>query len=77
MDEAHRVDGIEGHDDFGSVELGPLLRHIVITHEVDEVTARHVVHHHVQVAVVLERIVQLTHTNNTSKCTGHGLKENV
>ena len=71
MDEAHRVDGVEGHNDLSSVELGPLLRHIVITHEVDEVSPGHVVHHHVQVAVVLERIVQLAH-NNTAKCTGHG-----
>ena len=56
---SHGVDGIESHDDLGTVELGPLLRYVVIAHEVNKVTTRHVIHHHVQIACILERKVQL------------------
>ena len=62
MYEAHRVNGVQGHDNLGRVELGPLLWDVVVAHQVDDVAAGHVVHHHVQVALVLERIVQLAKT---------------
>ena len=71
MDKAHGVDGVQRHDNLCSVELGPLLRDVVVTHEVDEVSTGHVVHHHVQVAVVLERIVQLVERYTSGKSTGH------
>ena len=66
MYEAHRVNGVQGHDNLGSVELGPLLWDVVVAHQVDDVAAGHVVHHHVQVALVLERIVQLSEKNEAN-----------
>ena len=54
MYEAHGVDSIQGENDFCTVKFGPLFRHVIVRHEVDEVTAGHVVHHHVQVLGVLE-----------------------
>jgi len=65
MNKVHGVDGIEGQDDLSTVELGPLLRHVIVAHQVDQVSARHVVHYHIQVLSVLKCIVQLharTHT---------------
>lgn len=58
---SHRVYSIQGQNHFSAIELGPLLRDIVIAHEVDQVSTRHVVHHHVQVAGILEWVVQLQH----------------
>jgi hypothetical protein len=52
--EAHGVDNIDGENQLGTVEACPLLWQVVVAHKVDEVTARHVVHHHVQVLVVLK-----------------------
>lgn len=54
VDEAHGVDGIQCHDHFSCVELGPLLWHIVCAGEIHQVSSRHVLHYHVQVAVILE-----------------------
>jgi len=62
MNESHRVDGVEGQHHFGTVELGPFLRNVVVTHQVDQITTRHIVHHHVEVFIILERIVQLQRT---------------
>jgi len=50
---------VESEHDFCAVELGPLLRYVILAHEVDEVTSGHVVHHHVQVARILKCIVKL------------------
>ena len=59
MYESHGVYGVEGQHHLRAVELGPLLRNVVVGHEVDKVATRHVVHDHVQVLLVLEREVQL------------------
>jgi len=60
MDEAHGVNGIQGHHHLRRVELGPLLRHVVGAGEVDQVASRHVLHHHVEVVLVLEGAAQLS-----------------
>lgn len=60
MDEAHGVDGFQSHHHLCRVELGPLLRHVVGAGEVHQVSARHVLHHHVQEVLVLEGTAQLT-----------------
>ncbi len=52
--EVHGVYGIQCQHDLRAVELGPLLWDVIITHQIDEVTARHIVHHHIQILVVLE-----------------------
>lgn len=59
VDEAHGVDAIQCQHHLGSVEASPLLRDIVVAHQVDQVTAWHVLHDHVEVAVVLECIEEL------------------
>lgn len=59
MDEAHGVDAIQRQHHLGGVEAGPLLGDIVVAHQVDQVSAWHVLHDHVEVAVVLECIEQL------------------
>src|SRR6218665_61968 len=59
VNETHGVDGCQGENDLCAVELGPFFWYVVVAHEVNEVTAWHVVHHHVQVFVVLEGEVQL------------------
>ena len=64
MDESHFVDGVEGENHLGAVELCPLLGDVVVAHEVDQVTTGHVVHHHVQVPRVLEGVVQLEGREN-------------
>lgn len=59
VNEAHRVNSIQREDNFSTVELSPLLWHIIITHEVNEVTPWHVIHHHVQIFGILESEVKL------------------
>lgn len=54
MDEAHGVNGVQGHHHLCRVELGPLLRNVVGAGEVDQVTSRHVLHYHVEVVLILE-----------------------
>jgi len=53
------MDGIKCQDDLGTVKLCPLLRYVIVAHQVDEVSAWHVVHCHVQVLSVLKCVVQL------------------
>ena len=59
MNKAHGVYGIQGQDDLGDVEPGPVLGHVVVGHQVDEVTPGHVVHDHVEVLVILESKMKL------------------
>lgn len=59
MDEAHGVDAVERQHHLGGVKASPLLRHIVIAHQIDQVSSRHVLHHHVEITVVLEGVEQL------------------
>lgn len=66
VDKSHGVDGVESHDDLGTVELGPLFRYVVIAHEVNKVTTSHIIHHHVQVTCVLECKVQLQMVSHQS-----------
>ena len=47
MNESHFMYGIESEDDFSAVELGPFFGDVIVAHEIDEVSTRHVVHHHV------------------------------
>lgn len=59
VDEAHGVNGVQGHHHLGCVELGPLLWYIVGAGEVNQVASWHVLHHHVEVVVILEGTAQL------------------
>lgn len=59
MNKPHGVYGLEGENDLGNVKAGPLFGHVIVGHEVDEVTAGHVVHHHIEVLVVLEGKMEL------------------
>lgn len=54
VDEAHGVNGIQSHHHFCCVELGPFLWYIISAGEVDQVTSWHVLHHHVEVVLILE-----------------------
>ena len=54
VDEAHGVDSVQSLHHFSGVEAGPLLRDIIVAHQVNQVATRHVFHHHVEVAVILE-----------------------
>lgn len=66
MDEAHGVNGIQGHHHLRCVEFGPLFRHVIGAGEVDQVTSRHVLHYHVEVVLILEGTAQLNNTNEIS-----------
>lgn len=77
VNEAHGVDAVQCQHNLSSVETSPLLRHIVVAHQVDQVSSWHILHHHVEVAVVLECIKQLDDKKkkknyiilkNTAKC---------
>lgn len=59
VDEAHGVDGVQRQHHFGRVEPGPLLGDVVVHGECDQVAAGHELHHHVEVAVVVEGTAQL------------------
>lgn len=59
MDEAHGVDGVQRQDHLSRVEASPLLGYVVVHGERDQVAPGHELHHHVEVAVVLESAVQL------------------
>lgn len=59
MDEAHGMDGVQRQDHFSRVEASPLLRYVIVHGERDQVATRHKLHHHVEVAVVLESAAQL------------------
>lgn len=54
VNEAHRVDSIQGQDYLGCVKASPLLWDVIVAHQVYQITTRHVLHHHVEVAVILE-----------------------
>lgn len=72
MNEAHGVNAIQCQHHLSSVKTRPLFGHVIVAHEVDQVTARHILHHHVEVAVVLECIKQLenqTHTQMNNNYT--------
>lgn len=66
MDEAHGVNGIQGHHHLRGVELCPFLRHVIGAGEVDQVTSWHVLHHHVEVVLILEGTAQLNNTGTSS-----------
>ena len=59
MNEAHRMNGLQGQNDLSDVEPCPILGYVIVGHEVDQVAARHEIHDHVQVLVVLEGIMEL------------------
>lgn len=63
VNKAHGMDAVQGQHNLSRVKASPFLWHIVITHKVDQVTTRHVFHHHVEVAVVLECEKQLQDQN--------------
>ena len=65
MDEAHGVDSVQRQHYFSRVKDSPLLRYVVVHGEGDQVASGHELHHHVEVAVVLERAEQLQGTINT------------
>lgn len=66
VDEAHGVDGVQRQHHLGCVEAGPLLGDVVVHGEGDHVAAGHELHHHVEVAVILERAAQLENSHRTS-----------
>lgn len=64
VDEAHGVDGVQRQDHLRRVEPGPLLGDVVVHGERDQVTSGHELHHHVEVAVVVEGAAQLQGDKN-------------
>lgn len=68
VDEAHGVDGVQRQDHLGRVEASPLLGDVVVHGERDQVATGHELHHHVEVAVVLEGAAQLE--DNSVSYTG-------
>lgn len=54
VNEAHGVDSVQSQHHLSGVKAGPLLWDIVVAHQVNQVAAGHVFHHHVEVAVILE-----------------------
>lgn len=66
VDEAHGVDGVQRQHHLGCVEASPLLGYVVVHGESDHVAARHELHHHVEVAVILECAAQLENSHLTS-----------
>lgn len=71
VDEAHGVNGVQGHHHFCRVELGPFLWHVIGAGEVDQVASWHVLHHHVEVVVILEGTAQLNKDKDTIDGTLH------
>lgn len=59
VDEAHGVDSIQSQHHLSRVKACPFLWNIIVAHQIHQVAARHVLHHHVEVAVILECIKQL------------------
>lgn len=59
VDEAHGVDGVQSHHHLCCVELGPFLWNVVGAGEVDQIPSWHVLHHHVEVVLILEGTAQL------------------
>lgn len=54
VDEAHGVDSIQSQHHLSSVKARPFLWDIIVAHQIHQVTPWHVLHHHVEVAVILE-----------------------
>lgn len=54
VDEAHGVDSIQSQHHLSRVKARPFLWNVVVAHQVHQVTTGHVLHHHVEVAVILE-----------------------
>lgn len=54
VNETHGVYSIQSQHHLSCVKTSPLLWYIVITHQVNQITARHVLHNHVEVAIILE-----------------------
>ena len=71
VNEAHRMNGLQGQNDLSDVEPSPIFGYVIVGHEVDQVAARHEIHHHVQVLVVLEGIMKLDDP------LGVGMRHNV
>lgn len=72
VNEAHGMDAVQGQHNLSRVKASPFLWHIVIAHKVDQVTTRHVLHHHVEVAVVLECEKQLRDRRQKGKVRTSG-----
>lgn len=64
VDEAHGVDGVQRQHNLSRVEARPLLRYVVVHGEGDQVASRHELHHHVEVAIVLESAEKLEDKNS-------------
>lgn len=54
VDEAHGVDSIQSQHHLSSVKARPFLWDIIVAHQIHQVTTWHVLHHHIEVAVILE-----------------------
>lgn len=59
MNKTHGMDCIQCKNYFCSIESCPFFRHVIVAHQVDKVSARHVLHHHVEIPVILECIKKL------------------
>lgn len=71
MNEAHRMDTVQSQHHLSSVKAGPLLWDVIVAHQVNQVATRHVFHHHVEVAVILEGKKELgieEREKNISQC---------
>ena len=58
MHVAHTMNGLDGEHQLGYIELGPLLRYVVVAHQIDQIAAGHVLHDHVEIVKVLEGVVE-------------------
>lgn len=54
VNEAHGVDSVQSENNLGRVKASPLLWDVVVAHQVYQVSTGHVLHHHIEVAVILE-----------------------
>lgn len=75
VDEAHGVDGVQGQHHLGCVEASPLLRHVVVHGECDQVSSGHELHHQVEVTVVLESTAQLGDSKQSHSTAGSCVTE--
>lgn len=66
VDEAHGVNGVQRQHHLSRVEASPLLGYVIVHGESDHVAAGHELHHHVEMAVILERAAQLERSHPTS-----------
>lgn len=76
VNEAHGVDPIQSQHHLGCVKAGPLLRDVIVAHQVNQVATGHVFHHHVEVAIVLKSEKELWGIHGEKYLVMNNIKEN-